>query len=117
MGFRLNRTYVLKFSGDMEGAEVKLRATSTATALDIRASQDVPHLVTLLAEHVIEWNLDGPDGKPLPIEAAAIMAGLEEAVLAEILRQWYRAAVGITAPLDSGSTDGEQFPVESIPME
>lgn len=117
MGFRLNRTYVLKFSGDMEGAEIKIRATSTATALDIRASQDVPHLVTLLAGHVTEWNLERADGSPLPIDPSAIMAELEEVVLAEILRQWYRAAVGITAPLDSGSTDGEQFPVESIPME
>lgn len=117
MGFRLNRTYVLKFSGDMDGAEVKIRSTSTETALEMRTTKDVPRMAALLADHVTEWNLDGPDGKPLPIEAGAILADLEEVVLAEIMKQWYKAAVGITAPLDDGSTNGEPYPVESIPME
>lgn len=118
MGFRLNRTYKLRWpAGDMEGAEITIRATSTNTSMQLRTVRDVPEMARLLAEHVIEWNLDGPDDQPLPIEASAILDGLEEVVLAEILRHWYRAAVGITAPLDDGSTSGEPFPVESIPME
>lgn len=119
MGFRLNRTYSLKWEvGSMVGAEIKIRATSTSTALALReATEDTRGMVDLLAKHVIEWNLDKKDGTPLPIETRAIMDELEEAVLAEILLQWYRAATGVTAPLDNGSTNGAPFPVESIPME
>src|SRR3954464_8513118 len=105
MGFRLNRTYVLKFAGDMEGAEVKLRSTSTSTALTLRESTaDTRTMVALLADHVMEWNLDRKDGSPLPLEVDAIMEELEEVVIAEILLQWYKAATGVTAPLDDGST-------------
>ena len=33
MGFRLNRTYSLKWdAGDMVGAEIKIRATSTSSS-------------------------------------------------------------------------------------
>lgn len=118
MGFRLNRTYKLVFKGDMEGAEVTIRATPVSTVLALREiTEDTPAMVDHLVQHVIDWNLDGPDGKPLPIEREAILNGLEEAVLAEILLQWYRAATGITAPLDDRSTSGAPFPVESIPME
>lgn len=118
MGFRLNRTYKLIFKGDMEGAEVKIRSTSVSSVLALREmTDDTRAMVELLATHVTEWNLERADGTPLPIEADAIMDELEEVVLAEILLQWYRAATGVTAPLDDGSTSGEQFPVESIPME
>lgn len=118
MGFRLNRTYKLKFAGDMEGAEVAIRATPISTVLALREiTDDTRAMVEHLVQYVTEWNLDGPDGKPLPLETDAILDGLEEAVLAEILLQWYRAATGISSPLDDGSTSGEPFPVESIPME
>lgn len=118
MGFRLNRTYKLVFKGDMEGAEINIRATPISTVLALREiTEDTRAMVDHLVQYVIDWNLDGPDGKPLPLNTGAILDGLEEAVLAEILLQWYRAATGITAPLDDGSTSGEPFPVESIPME
>ena len=118
MGFRLNRTYVLKFAGDMEKAEVKIRSTSTATSLALReVSDDTRAMVALLADHVIEWNFEKADGTPLPIETDAIMNELEEVVIAALLTEWYKAATGVTAPLDNGSTNGAPFPVESIPME
>ena len=118
MGFRLNRTYVLKFEGSaLEGAEVKLRSTSVATAIEMRSSPDIERYVEMLIDHLIDWNLDGPDGEKLPFEKDAILGGLEESVLATILREWFKAAVGVTTPLDEPSTSGEQFPAESIPME
>ncbi len=97
---------------------MKIRSTSTATMLALREmTEDTKAMVKLLADHVVEWNLETAAGEPLPITADFIMEELEEPVIAEILLQWYRAATGITAPLDDGSTNGAQFPVESIPME
>lgn len=117
MGFRLNRTYVLHFEGAMAGAEIKLRSTSVATVMRLRQSTDVPEIVGMLAEHVVEWNLEDEKGEPLPITADAILNDLEESVVAAIVREWFKAAVGVTAPLDGPSTSGEQFPEASIPME
>lgn len=113
MGFRLDRTYVLQFEGAMEGAYVKLRATPVGVALELRggesSSLSIQRAAELLAEYVQEWNLDGLDDEPLPVTAEAILAGLEEVVIAKIIVEWYKAAVGVTAPLDP--------PTEDIPMD
>lgn len=104
MGFRLDRTYTLEFEGDMAGAEVKLRSTSVATVMRIRSLSDPEELAGLLAEHVIAWNLDDKKGAPLPVTVEAILGDLEEVVLAAIVREWYKAATGATAPLDASTT-------------
>lgn len=116
MGFKLGRTYKLVFEGDMAGAEVVLKATSIATVMKVRES-DAAELADLLAEHVISWNLETAEGEPLPATGEAIREHMEEAVLAVIVRHWFKAAVGVSAPLDDGSTSGEPFLEESIPME
>src|SRR4051812_12567991 len=104
MGFRLNRTYSLEFEGAMEGAVVKLRSTTAGKVIEMRAA-DAAGLAALLADHVLEWNLEDTDGQPLPVTAEAILGGMEEVVLAAIIREWYKAATGVTAPLDGPSTD------------
>lgn len=113
MGFRLDRTYVLAFEGAMTGAHVKLRATPVGVALELRGDEDnslsLPRAAELLAEYVQEWNLDGPDGQPLPVTPEAILGDLEEVVVAKIMVEWYKAARGVTTPLDP--------PTEDIPME
>lgn len=111
MGFRLDRTYVLAFEGAMAGAYVKLKATPVGVVLKLRSDswETVDELAVLLAEYVIEWNLDGPDGEPLPITAEAIINGLEQVVFVKIITEWAKAAAGITAPLDPV--------IEEIPME
>lgn len=118
MGFRLDRTYVLEFEGAMEGAYVKLRATPVGTVMKLRGpgSVESTQMVELLAEYVQEWNLDGADGEPLPITAKAILAELEQVVIVKILTEWYRAAVGVTAPLDPPGADGTLTDMD-IPME
>jgi hypothetical protein len=117
MGFRLNRTYVLKFEGAMEGAEVKLRSTSVSTALELRAGQEIERTAQMLVDHVIDWNLEDAKGVKLDFTAQALLDELEEPVLAAIIKEWFKAAVGITSPLDAPSTSGEPSPEESIPME
>lgn len=122
MGFRLDRTYVLQFEGAMEGAEVKIGATPVAVVLEMRGGDSyaigVQRAAEMLAEHVEEWNLDGPDDKPLPITKEAILAGLEQVVISKLMIEWYKAAVGLSAPLDPPGADGtltdEDMPMETI---
>lgn len=117
MGFRLNRTYALTFEGDLKGAEVHMRSTAVATVMKVRSGLDLPDLADQLAQHVERWNLDTREGTPLPIDAGAILAELEQPVIIAICRAWLQAATGVTAPLDDGSTSGEQSPEVDLPME
>ncbi len=116
MGFRLSRSYTLLFEGSvLEGLEVHIRATSVATVMQVREHfADPVKLADLLTEHVTEWNYEDEDGRVLPISAESFLT-LEEPVLAKIVKEWYRAATGVTAPLDGGSTDGSDQP--EIPSE
>jgi hypothetical protein len=120
VGFRLDRKYVLEFEGAMEGAHVKLKSTPVGVAMEMRGGETsavgVERVAELLAEYVEEWNLDGPDGETLPITKAAILTGLEVVVIAKIAVEWYKAAVGVTAPLDPPGADGT-LSDEDIPME
>jgi hypothetical protein len=116
MGFKLGRTYRLVFGGDLAGAEIKLRSTPIGAVLRVREA-DVKDLSDMLAEYVIDWNLETPDGQPLPVTGEAIREHMEESVLSLIVKHWFQAAVGVTAPLDDGSTSGESFQEASIPME
>lgn len=119
MGFRLDRSYALEFEGAMKGAHVKLRATPVGVTLELRSEGNVisfERAAELLAEYVEEWNLDGPDGEPLPVTAEAILGGLERVVVLKIITEWYKAAVGITAPLDPPGADGTLTDAD-MPME
>ena len=120
MGFRLDRSYRLKFEGTaLEGAEVHLRNTSVATLLIVSERNNYEHsaeLAEMLAAHVISWNLEDAAGEPVKLTADAILAAMESAVFDHIMTEWYRAARGITAPLEQPSSDGEPLAEESIPM-
>lgn len=118
MGFRLRREYVLEFTGAMQGAEVRIKATSVGACVALReAGADISAIAELLSEHLVSWNLESEDGEPLGMSASEIQAGLERVVIEAIAVEWFKAAMGITAPLDPPSTDGEPFPEESLPME
>jgi len=121
MGFRLNRTYKLRWdeSTDLAGLEIDMRSTSVATLNEIKAlrvGQDEERLGALLAEHVKRWNLEGEDGQTLPISAESLYEQ-EAPVLAEIAKQWYLAAAGVSTPLALESTSSATSAEESIPME
>ena len=116
MGFRIDRTYVLEFEGAMAGAYVKIRSTPVGVALELRSGIAAGRAIELLADYVVEWNLDGPDDQPLPIDPEAIKGGLEESVVAKIIVEWYKAAAGVTAPLDPPGADGTMTDSD-IPMD
>lgn len=121
MGFRLARTYKLRWDDgtDLAGLEIDMRSTSIGTLTEIKslnAIQDSARVIELLIENVQRWNLEDEHGEPLPIEAGSLF-GQEAAVLAEISRQWYLAAIGVSAPLVLGSNSSATSAEESIPME
>lgn len=111
MGFTLNRVYELRWAGgDLEGLEIDIRSTSIGTQARMRESE-ADGLAEILAEHIVRWNWD--DIKP----TAEGLLSLEQPVFYEIVREWWKAARGVTAPLDLGSTDGEPSVEQSIPMD
>ena len=115
MGFRLDRTYVLQFEGEMEGAEVMIRGTSVGVMLRLRSAEEPEEVASLLAQHLIGWNFEDEKGEPLPLTKDAILTNLEGVVLGRIAREWYKAAVGITAPLDGPISMESSLSMETIP--
>ena len=121
MGFRLDRTYKLRWDDgtDLAGFEVDIRGTSVATmraVRDLRLSQDESQLAEILAAHIKRWNMEDENGEPVPVTAAALL-DQESVVLAAIAREWYLAAAGVSAPLDLGSTSTAPSGEASLPME
>lgn len=121
MGFRLNRTYALRWeAGDLQGLEIDMRSTSVGTlgkVLAMLADRDEGTLAQTLVEHVIRWNFEDENGEELPVTVESLMQQ-EAVLLAAIAREWILATRGVTAPLDDGSTSSEPSEPElSIPME
>jgi hypothetical protein len=120
-GFPGRRTITLEFEGAMAGAEVTLRAASIEVMLAIREAS-MAEAVPFLAEHLLEWNITDRLGHVVEFEEKAILREVEPMILQRIIGEWYKVAVGISAPLDPPSKDGQESPgmesVEpSIPMD
>lgn len=118
MGKRLEpRTYVLEFGEGtyLEGSTIRLRATPIEVTEQLESMSFVQSLPVFL-EYLIEWDIEvekEPDsGVYIPLECTveAVRGHLEWPVLKAIIREWYRAAVGISAPLDPPSGDGPPSP-------
>jgi hypothetical protein len=108
MGFQLGRGIVLVFEGALEGAEVRLRPTPIAVTLQLQGDVSFKEATDLLVEYVTSWNFEGIDGQPLKLAHDDIMANMEVAVLEKVMHEWYKAARGVTTPLESPSKDGEK---------
>lgn len=123
MGFKLGRVYVLEFEGvpDMDGAVVRLRSPSIDT-LDALLEMNNREQWETMLKHLIDWNFEDAEGKPIPQTIEGVTQNMEPQVPIVIMRHWYRAARGITAPLENPSSAGTQQPEEEnvaplIPME
>lgn len=121
MGMPGRRTINLEFEGGMAGTEIKLKAASVNTMLALR-SISIQDAVPLLAEHLISWNIENDDNEIVAFDEKQICDEVEPQMIRIIISEWYKVAVGISAPLDPPSNDG---PVSqdtviaepSIPME
>jgi hypothetical protein len=119
MGFRLDRTYRLVFEDypQLDGFEVVIKATPAEMVIRMRGlplNDGGESIAELLAEYVLSWNYTDEAGEVLPVTAASFMS-LEQSLLATISREWYYAAVGISAPLERTSIDTSSPELESIP--
>jgi hypothetical protein len=119
MGFRLERTYRLIFEDypQLDGFEVVIKATPAEVAVEMRGldlTDGGERMAKLLAEYVLSWNYLDEEGEVLPVTASSFMS-IEQSLLAAIAREWYYAAVGISAPLERTSTDTSSPELESIP--
>lgn len=121
MGMPGRRTINLEFEGGMAGTEVKLKAASIDIMLALRTIS-IQDAVPLLAEHLISWNIENNDNEIVPFDEKKICAEVEPQMIRIITSEWYKVAVGISAPLDPPSEDGQasqdmESVAQSIPME
>lgn len=124
MGFRpKRRIYDLQFEDpDMEGLEVKIRHVDTGQSLALDSAissggeDGVRVCLDLLAENMIEWNVEDDNGQPVPVTMDGLLSQELDFNLA-IVNAWREAILGVPAPLDSASPDGEPSLEASIPMD
>lgn len=123
MGYKRNpKVYRLKFAdGDYEGLEVAVRSISMGQLIKFRTGGDdekdaTEEMVELLAERIVEWNLEDETGTPIPPTLDAMKAEDSDFIMA-IINQWTDAVAGVKAPLDETSNSGVTSPVASIPTE
>ena len=122
--------YRLDFEGtELEGLEVRMRGgklrtvfevaplvgvtEETATASDVQASLEQ---YVMLADHLVEWNVDDDMGNPVP----PTLEGLQSQEVRHvnmIAAAWQRAQVDVPTPLAHGSNSGPLPDVLTIPME
>ncbi|TVZ96525.1 hypothetical protein [Streptomyces sp. BK340] len=123
MGYKRNpKVYHLKFEGEYDGLEVRVRSLSMGQLIAARTDNDdggrdgTEAMVELLAERLVDWNLEDEDGAPVPPTLDAIKGEDHDMIMA-IITQWTNAVAGVPAPLEQPSPAGETSPVASIPTE
>lgn len=109
MGFKVGRVFKLEFEGtDAAGAVVKVRSTSIGRLLDLGATTRRED-AEFLGEHLVEWDLEYDDDKPVPLTVDGLLS-LEEPFMYLIYTEWLRATRGMSVPFDRRSADGEPSP-------
>jgi hypothetical protein len=130
MGFVRSKTYRLTFADDTEyaGLEARFRAPSIDELLKVAELADalaaggralidgVGEIVDAVSDGLIEWNLETEDGTPVPTDRAGV-GTIDRDMLGRLLREWTKAAAGVSPPLPEPSTSGEGSGVASLPME
>ncbi len=92
-------------------------AFKNVTKDDVEESAELLNSIAeLLASKMVSWDLAEDDDTIVPISVATIR-GEDLNMVMEILNAWTDAAVGVKANLGKGSTSGNTFPEDSIPME
>lgn len=134
MGFNVGRVLRLEWDDgtDLAGAVIVMKSTPIGVVLQIEEDRTMTEVAGIFVKYVKEWNLEyeEPDEdsklpgamRPIPITHEGVLEHVERPMLMEFIKQWHRAALGITAPLVLSSGDGEPSPDTepeelSIPME
>lgn len=122
MGYKRKPKYIrFTFADDTEygGLSVTVRTVSLGTLLKIRAASadadEVEVLAGLVADQLVEWNLEEEDGTPIKPSREALLDQDVDFLMA-IVTEWNATVAGVSAPLERPSTGGESSPEVSIPM-
>jgi hypothetical protein len=127
MGYKPKlKTYLVRFeeSHEYHGAEARLRGVTYGeweqmTGLDGGEGEtNGAASVRRFIEHLISWNLEDEDGKPLPMTLDAVKA-IDHDLVAALNNAWIQTLIGVhnADPLPESSPSGEPSLVESVPME
>ena len=121
MGYKRNpKVYRLQVEDEYDGLEVMVRSLSMGQLIGWKTGdreKDVTEeMVELLAERIVEWNLEDENGHPVPPTLENIKEEDNDLVFA-IINHWTDAVRGVDTPLPESSPSGEQSPALSIPME
>lgn len=124
MGFKRNpKIYRLKWEdGDYAGLEVNIRSLTMGQLIEAKSGKSasgkdgLEGTVELLADRILDWNLEDEDGTPVPATLEA-MKGEDDDLILDIINRWMEAVSGVPAPLDETSNSGEISQVASIPTE
>ncbi|WP_069625326.1 hypothetical protein [Streptomyces niveus] len=124
-GYRHKRKRInVTFEGDHEyaGFEAVLRGKSLGEYLNLMGigEVDMSGIADQLKEMgraLISWNLlDEDTGEPIPPTQEAVYEQDQDLMLA-LATAWADGLAGVSAPLESGSTDGQPSLEASLPME
>lgn len=124
MGYRpKKKVYTLAFEDEeYDGLEVKVRGLNTGQLLDIDTARAdggdtaIVAMLNLLAEQLVEWNIEDDDEHPVPTSFEGVRS-LDMSLNWAIIDAWQSAVAGVPAPLDDASTSTELSLVASIPTE
>lgn len=124
MGYRpKQKIYTLEFEGEeYDGLEVRIRGLNTGQTLDLDVAradgseEAIRSILELMADRLIEWNVEDDDGQPVPPTFDGVRT-LDLDFNWKIIDAWQNAVAGVPAPLDEPSTSTEPSLVASIPTE
>lgn len=127
MGYRkVPIIYTLKFDGEYEGLEVRLKSIKIGEmrrmlrlidSEDDNTTEVLDNMVALIGKGLVSWNLeDEKDGTPIEPSVEAVDE-LELDLLKRILDEWLDVVSGPSEELGKDSPSGEKFPGAPLTME
>jgi hypothetical protein len=127
MGYKPKlKTYLVKFDEGHEyhGVEARLSGMTYGewehvTGLDGGdGDTNGGTSVRRFVDHLISWNLEDEDDKPLPMTMDAVKA-IDHDLVAALNNAWVQTLIGVhdADPLPESSPSGEPSLVASVPME
>ena len=114
MGFKVGRVFALDFGGtDADGAIVRVRSATVGTIEEmLNLGDDVKRETEIFVDHLVSWDFEydedaypGMGGQLVPITVEGV-SSLEEPLRELLIKEWWKATRGISAPLDHRSKDG-----------
>lgn len=128
---RERRVFKLRFDDeDMDGLQVRARSVPLGVFLDLvklldvtdtrsvnsEDARKVDQLFEGFAKALVDWNLEEPEGVPVPATFEGLKSQDVDFSL-HIVRAWIGALTQVTGPLGNGSSGGGRSLELSMPME